>query len=267
MRLDDAKVQEYGRKGWIVLPAVLEPDELAVLEDAVAAVVAIDGPWIAREPDGQPHVVYGMHQREPRLGLLARHPCLLEPARQLLGGEVFVHQSRVNVKQMDGSLVPWHQDFGTYHRVDGIPEPRGIMMAVFLDEVNACNGPILAIPGSHREGLVSEARIDPGVRDAYGAGKFRYDITPETMRRLAARHGVEPIMGPPGSILLMDMTVVHGSSINITPLRRVVLYLNVSTVDNRGESFARPDFYAARDFAPLVPAARDCLLAFRRDAA
>ena len=56
-------------------------------------------------------------------------------------------------------------------------------------------------------------------------------------------------MGAAGSVLLMGMTVVHGSTVNITPLRRVILYLNVSTVDNRGESYERPEYYAARDFA------------------
>ena len=45
--------------------------------------------------------------------------------------QVFVHQSRINIKQQNGSIVEWHQDFGTYHRVDGIPEARGIMIGVF----------------------------------------------------------------------------------------------------------------------------------------
>ena len=51
----------------------------------------------------------------------------------------------------------------------------------------------------------------------------------------------------------MDMTVVHGSSVNISPLRRLLLYVNVTTVDNRGETFAREEFQAARDFSPLLP--------------
>ena len=51
--------------------------------------------------------------------------------------------------------------------------------------------------------------------------------------------------------------------LNITPLRRLLLYINVSTVDNRGESFARPEYYAARDFSPLLPLGPDCLLSDR----
>jgi ectoine hydroxylase-related dioxygenase (phytanoyl-CoA dioxygenase family) len=67
-------------------------------------------------------------------------------------------------------------------------------------------------------------------------------------------------MGPRGSVLLMDMTVVHGSTVNITPLRRVILYLNVCTTDNRGTSFERPEYYAARDFSTIEALPEDCLL-------
>lgn len=266
MRLSPAQAAEYERKGWTVLPEALAPAELDVLEDAYAAVVRRDGPEVAREPNGEPHVVYGMHLWDERFGMLARHPAVLEPAMQLLGGGVFVHQSRVNAKQTGGSIVAWHQDWGTYHRIDGIPEPRGVMIGVFLDDVNACNAPILAVPGSHREGLVSEAAIDPSMPDARGAARHRFDITPATMKRLAGAHGLEAIAGARGSVLLMNMAVVHGSSVNIAPVRRVILYLNVSACDNRGEAFVRPEWQATRDFRPLAPAPADCLLRFARAA-
>ena len=65
-------------------------------------------------------------------------------------------------------------------------------------------------------------------------------------------------MGPKGSVLFMDMTVVHGSTVNIAPLRRVILYLNVCTTDNQGTSFGQPEYYAARDFNGIVPDGADC---------
>ena len=33
----------------------------------------------------------------------------------------------------------WHQDFGTWHRDDEMPEPRAMNSAVFLDEVSYVN--------------------------------------------------------------------------------------------------------------------------------
>ncbi len=257
MRLNETQVTEYRSRGWTVVPGVFTACEVNALSTAALEVLERVGPEVARESDGSPHVCWGMHLFDARLGRLPRHPSVLLPAEQLLGQQVYVHQSRINIKQTGGSIVEWHQDFGTYHRVDGIPEPRGIMIAVFLDDVTACNAPLLAVPGSQREGIVSEARIDPTVPDHAHTARYRYDITPETMRRLVSRYGLEAITATAGSVLFMDMTVVHGSSVNISPLRRLLLYVNVTTVDNRGETFAREEFHAARDFSPLRPLSAD----------
>ena len=262
MTVTSSQTKDYAEKGWIVVPNVFDATECAVLEEAALEVVQRPGPEVAREADGSPHVSWGMHLFDDRLAALTRHPDVLNTATELLGSDVFVHQSRINIKQTNGSIVEWHQDFGTYHRVDGIPEPKGIMIAVFLDDISAVNAPLLAVPGSQREGLVSTARIDDTVPDHEHVAKYRYDITPETMADLVGRYGLESIEGTAGSVVFMDMTVVHGSSVNISPLRRLILYVNVSTVDNRGESYERPEYYAARDFTALQPLAEDCISQF-----
>jgi ectoine hydroxylase len=258
--LDDSTVATYRERGWVVIEDAFSPAEVDVLEAAALDVLDRNGPEVGREADGSPHVCWGMHLFDDRLAALVHHPALVEASRQLLGADFYVHQSRINMKQTNGSIVAWHQDFGTYHRVDGVPDPRGIMIAVFLDDVRDVNAPLLAVPGSHREGLVSTARVDPTVPDHEAVAKYRYDITPDTMTRLVDEYGLESITGPAGSMLLMDMTVVHGSSVNISPLRRLLLYVNVCPTDNRGESFARPEYYAARNFDAVQPAGADCLL-------
>ena len=263
-QLDDAQVSEFRDRGWVVIEDVFDHDEIAVLTEAALEVMQRPGPEVGREADGSPHVCWGMHLFDERLGALARHPALIEPSVQLLGNDVFVHQSRINMKQTNGSIVAWHQDFGTYHRVDGVPEPRGIMIAVFLDDVTHVNAPLLAVPGSHAEGLVSTASVDADAPDHEQVAKYRYDITTDTMARLVEEHGLETITASAGSVLLMDMTVVHGSSVNISPLRRLLLYVNVCPVDNRGESYERPEYYAARDFAPIVPGPADSVAEFAR---
>ena len=256
------QIAAYRDRGFVLVPALLSAAEVAVLNDAVDDVTRIEGPQLMREKDGSPHVVYGMHRLDPRFDALSRHPSIVAQAQTLLGAPFYVHQSRVNVKQYGGAVVDWHQDYGTYHRVDGVPRPDGIMISVFMDEITACNAPLMVVPGSHREGLVSEARINAAAEDHDAAAKYRFDISRRTMERLVERYGLEIVTGPAGSVLYLNMQVVHGSTVNITPLRRVILYLNVCRTDNRGESFARPEYLAARDFAPVRPALADCLTAF-----
>ena len=65
-------------------------------------------------------------------GLLARHPRLVEPLRQLFGEDVYVHQFKLNAKAaFEGDVWQWHQDYGTWARDDGMPraardEHRGV---------------------------------------------------------------------------------------------------------------------------------------------
>ena len=162
------------------------------------------------------------------------------------------------MKQTGGSYIDWHQDFGSYHFMDGMPEPRGLMIAVFLDDVTACNAPLLVIPGSHSYGAVREVEQQD---DPQSPCVFK--VTPETVAEMVEKHGVEAVMGPAGTVSFMQVNMVHGSSVNITPLRRVLLYLILSAIDNRGESFRRPAWRATRDFTPLEPLGEDCLLAMK----
>ncbi len=259
MQLSAAQTAEYETKGYVLVPGLLRQAELAVLEGAVEQISRHEGPEVRREASGRPHVVYGMHLLDSRFAALARHPNLVRPAEQLLGQPIYVHQSRVNVKQFGGAIVDWHQDFGTYHRVDGLPEPRGLMISIFLDEVTPCNAPLMVVPGTQHAGIVQEARINEAAEDHAEAARYRYDISFDTLERLVGAHGLEAVTGAAGSVLFMNMNVVHGSTVNITPLRRVILYLNVCAVDNRGTTFARPAYLAARDFSAIEPLGEDCL--------
>ena len=258
-RIHQNQVDEYQNKGYITVRGLLNATEVDVLRQATADVIQKDGPHVMREKSGLPHVVYGMHLLDHRLGALAQHPALVGMAQQLLGKDIYVHQSRVNAKQSGGAIVNWHQDYGTYHRVDGVPRPDGIMIAIFPNDVSDFNAPLMAVPGSHAEGVVSQASTLTDAEDRAGAAKFRYDITMEKMAELIHKYGLEHLTGPAGSVVFMNMQVVHGSTVNITPLERVILYLNVCATDNRGTSFTRPEYLAARDFSPIIPLAPDCL--------
>ena len=115
MDLTEDQCQEFRDRGWIVLSDVFGPEEVELLSDAALDVLERPGPEVGREADGSPHVSWGMHLFNEQLAVLCRHENLINPSRTLLDNEVYVHQSRINIKQTNGSIVAWHQDFGTYH--------------------------------------------------------------------------------------------------------------------------------------------------------
>ena len=86
---------------------------------------------------------------------LARHPRMVEPVMQIYGDALYMHQFKINGKMaFDGDVWQWHQDYGTWKNDDLMPEPRAMNVAIFLDDVNEFNGPLMFIPGSHKLGVI-----------------------------------------------------------------------------------------------------------------
>ncbi len=98
---------------------------------------------------------FAAHLYSAPFARLARHPRMIEPVVALFGEPVYMHQFKINGKMaFDGDVWQWHQDFGTWKNDDDMPEPRAMNIAIFLDEVNEFNGPLMFIPGSHKLGVL-----------------------------------------------------------------------------------------------------------------
>jgi hypothetical protein len=111
------------------------------LRDDADAILNLDRQEVWREKSGAPRTAFAAHTFNETFRLLASHPRLVEPLRELFGEEVYVHQFKLNAKAaFEGDVWQWHQDYGTWARDDGMPEPRAMNIAVFLDEVMPING-------------------------------------------------------------------------------------------------------------------------------
>ena len=98
---------------------------------------------------------FAAHMYSEPFARLARHPRMVEPVMQIFGEDVYMHQFKINGKMaFDGDVWQWHQDYGTWKNDDLMPEARAMNVAIFLDEVNEFNGPLMFIPGSHKLGVL-----------------------------------------------------------------------------------------------------------------
>ena len=145
----------------------------------------------------------------------------------------------------------WHQDYGTWARDDGMPEPRAMNIAVFLDEVFPFNGALMLVPRSHKGGTLAAGH------DLSTTSYPLWTLDQETVTRLcreAERDGEPGIVAPtgkPGSVLMFHGNLVHASAPNITPYPRKIVYLTLCAVSNHITKFNRPEFIAHRDFTPI----------------
>ncbi len=256
MLLTDAQRREFDDRGYLFLPELFSAREVAVMRAALPGIVARRGPEIVREKDGKAlRTAFAAHTYDDTFAKVARHPRIVGPARQLLGGEIYIHQFKVNGKAaFDGDVWQWHQDYGVWQRDDDMPEARGMNLAVFLDEVTPLNGPLLFIPGSHKRGVYAAGH------DVETTSYPLWTIDHETIGRLADEGGIVAPTGPAGSGLFFHCNLVHGSPSNMTPWGRTIVYISANRTDNAIRRFQRPAYIAHRDFTAVAPLADDCLL-------
>ncbi|MEQ9814191.1 MAG: phytanoyl-CoA dioxygenase family protein [Azospirillaceae bacterium] len=262
MKLSNDLLEAFDREGYIFLESRFTPEETAVLKAASEEVYATDRKEVWRESSGVARTAFAAHTYNEAFRRLGRHPRLVEPVRQLLDGPVYMHQYKVNAKAaFDGEVWQWHQDYGTWKRDDGMPEPRAMNIAVFLDDVTAANGPLLFIPGSHKQGVVAAGH------DLETTSYPLWTLDRETVTRLAEEGGCVAPTGPAGSVLMFSSLLVHASPPNISPFGRTIVYLSLCHVENHIRNFQRPEWIAHRDFAPIETLPDDCLADLARRAA
>ncbi|MFN8753458.1 MAG: phytanoyl-CoA dioxygenase family protein [Betaproteobacteria bacterium] len=257
MKLSAQQLAQFAERGYITVAALFDGAEIHALRTALARIKASSHqPQVVRERTNQSvRLVYGAHLFDDTWNRLAHHPRWIEPACQLLGGHLYIHQLRINPKAaFDGQGWWWHQDYATWRFEDGMQEPRALMIGVFLAARTPANGPLMVIPGSHTYGHIE--RTSP---DQDSSGYTVMDIPRETIERLVQEGGgIEAVTGPAGTVLFMHCNLVHGSTGNITPFERTIAYLNVASVDNPTRSH-RAEWFANRDCSPLQSLDDDCL--------
>lgn len=257
MHLSPEQIARFDRDGYLFFPGLFTPDEVKVLTDEVPNLYAQRRPENIREKGSDAvRTNFAAHMYSAPFARLGRHPRMVKPVEQLFGEKLYMHQYKINGKAaFDGDVWQWHQDYGTWKNDDQMPEARAMNVAIFLDEVNEFNGPLMFIPGSHKLGV-----LDAG-HDTATTSYPLWTIDKATITKLVDRGGIVAPKGPAGSMILFHGCLVHASTSNLSPWHRVAVYLSLCAVSNHIRRFKRPGYIAHRDFTPIECLADDCLLA------
>src|SRR5690606_39111314 len=100
--LSGEQIAEYRDRGFLVFPRLFAANEVAALlaeTERMAAAADRSRDDVIVEPGGDAvRSIFRMHRDSAMIRALAADPRLAGAARQILGGEVYIHQSRVNFK-------------------------------------------------------------------------------------------------------------------------------------------------------------------------
>ena len=163
--------------------------------------------------------------QHPELWAFAQDPTVVDLAADLLGPDVRFHSSKLNFKWSEGGdPVRWHQDIQAWpHTNFGV-----LTLGLYLDDAGPEQGPLTALPGTHRGTLFEQFDDD---------GRWAGALAARDVATLPTDKATD-LCGPAGTVVLLHCRVVHGSAANYSPRMRPLL-LNV---------------YAAADALPITPA-------------
>lgn len=257
-----AELNDFERDGFFAIGELLTADEVAVYRAELDRLVndpamRADDRSIVEPRSQEIRSVFEVHKISEVFAKLVADPRVVGRARQILGSDVYVHQSRINVKPGFGaSGFYWHSDFETWHAEDGLPNMRTVSVSIALTENHDTNGGLMIMPGSHRHFLGCAGETP---RDNYKKSLQMQEAgTPsdEALTKLADAHGIKLFTGKPGSATWFDCNCMHGSGDNITPYPRSNVFIVFNSVENTAvEPFAapvrRPEYIGARDFTPV----------------
>lgn len=234
--LDQKARERYFEDGFLTVPGYVGADWLDRLRRVVAAkfeesrsLGASDDQFdLAPDHSSEKPNIRRLRKavdQHPELWEFARDPSVADLIADLLGPDIRFHSSKINFKwSQGGDAVQWHQDIQAWpHTSFSV-----LTFGVYLEDTGSGEGPLVAMPGTHRGPLFEQ--FDAG-------GRWTGALSARDTATLPIDRAVE-MAGPAGTVVLIHCRVVHGSAASSSPGMRP-LFLNV---------------YSSADTLPFTPA-------------
>jgi len=234
--LDERQRERYFADGFLTVPGYLSAEWLARLRAVVAqkveesrALTSSDDQFdlAADHSAAKPNIrrLRKAVDQHPELWAFAQDALVVDLVADVLGPDLRFHSSKLNFKwSAGGDAVRWHQDIQAWPHTNCAV----LTFGVYLEDTESEQGPLTALPGTHRGALFDQ--FDD-------AGTWTGALSARDVAALPTG-GAVGLCGSAGTVVLLDCRLVHGSAANYSARMRPLL-LNV---------------YSAADALPITPA-------------
>ena len=215
-RLDADEVARFQSDGYLLMPALFDAEEVALMRQALASDEGIGdrrNTMAMRDADGSfTTTVLWTDPGDDLFGAIARCERVVGGAERLLGGEVYHYHSKLTLKAPEtGGTWNWHQDYG-YWYFNGNLFPDMLSVFIAIDPATEENGCLQVIRGSSRMGRLDHELV---------GGQLTAE--PERVAHALERLEVVSCEMAAGDALFLHCNTLHGSSKNISKQSRNVL--------------------------------------------
>lgn len=261
--LDHRTLKQFQDDGFLFFETLFKEEEVLKLLEEFENLknnkdVSGKDSFITEPGSGEVRSIFQVHETSRVFDLLTRDERIYSIARQILDSDLYVHQSRINLKPgFYGKEFYWHSDFETWHVEDGMPQMRAISCSITLTDNYSFNGPLMVIPGSHKKYVVCEGQT-PHNHYKKSLKRQEYGVPgDEQLKELVKSRGIEVPTGRAGSVLFFDCNLMHGSNGNITPFPRTNVFFVYNSVYNHlVDPYCglepRPEYIAARESCRIL---------------
>ena len=226
MLTDDQKAF-YDLNGYLMVDNVVSADQLRQLQSVTDALIE------ASRAVSESNEVYDLdkghsadtprltriklpHKRDPIYHEVLTRSGVTQVLTDLLGPDTTLITSKLNTKAPGGgAAVEWHQDWAFYpHTNDDL-----LAFGLLLEDVDVDNGPLMAIPGTHKGPILSH----------HMNGVFCGAIDPDDP--LFERDKAVTLTGKAGSMTVHHARTLHGSAPNVSDRARKILFFEMAKAD------------------------------------
>jgi len=224
MMFGEQHVEDYRRQGFACVAAFVPPDGIAAFRqevDRIAAASAAAGfdparveMEPARDPSGRMiRRIYEPCEHYALFREYAESAAILDAVQQLIGDNLLLHYSKLNMKPAEvGSVVEWHQDLSYYP----LTNHDSLAVLIYLDDADEANGCLRVLPGRHRAELM----------DHTASGVFQGCITEPIDETQAVN-----LVGGAGTAIFLDAMTPHASTQNRSGKQRRTLIISYRAAD------------------------------------
>jgi ectoine hydroxylase len=260
--MDNISRKEYEDNGYIVFPNIFNEDEVTEMLNELKYMASNEDlikneEFITEPQSNELRTIFNQHLFSSLFNKISKDPRILDKVKQLLGSDVYIHHSRINIKPAyKGKSFPWHSDFETWHCEDGLPRCRCLTAWIMLTDNTEFNGPLYLIPGSHKK-YISCKGFTPENNYKTSLKKQEYGVpSVNAIKELTKNNDLIGAYGKAGTLVIHDGNVMHGSPDNISPESRTNAFFVFNSVENKpqkpfGAPKNRAEFLCLKDFKPL----------------
>ena len=223
MFVSERSVADYRRDGYLLVPDLFRPAEVAALLRAVEGGERVAATTRGREDSGGKKAKLAIWHElgEDIWAAASTCPRLVNAARILLGEEIAFFHGKVMLKEArSGGAWEWHQDYGYWYN-QGFVFPRMMSAFVALDAATRENGCLQVLRGSHRLGRLEHGKVG----DQTGADPARIPQIEALFERVYCEMS-------PGAVLFFDCNLLHTSAPNESDRHRRAFIVCYNTLAN-----------------------------------